>query len=88
MLDPIGIKVLQLYLVVIQQPSKKLMSRYGESPLVEESKGHDIPFGRRRLVLITRQPPLLDGRQWAEEATADEALQALRGNVGSAPWLH
>jgi len=64
------------------------MSRYDESPLVEESKGHDIPFRWRWLVLITRQPPLLDGGQRAKEATADETLQALRGNVGSAPWLH
>jgi len=74
MLDPIVIKVLQRHLVVLQQPSKELMSRYGKSPLVEEGKGHDIPFGRRRLVLITRQPPLLDGGQRAKEATADEAL--------------
>ena len=88
MLDPIGIKVLQLYLVVIQQPPKELMSRYGESPLVEQSKGHDISFGRQWLILITRQPLLLDDGQRVKEATADEALQALRGNVGSAPRLH
>jgi len=50
------------------------MSRYGESPLMEESKGHDIPFGRRWLVLITRQPPLLGDGQWAKEAMANEAL--------------
>ena len=87
-LEPIGIEVLQLHLVVLQQPPKELLSRYGESPLVEESKGHDVSFGRRWLVLITRQLPLLVGRQRAEEATADEALQALRGNVGSAPRLH
>jgi len=64
------------------------MSRYAESPLVEESKGHDISFGWRQLILITRQPPLLDGEQRVNAATVDEALQALRGNVGSAPWLH
>ena len=45
-LDPIGSKVLQLHLVVIQQPSKELVGRYGESPLMEVSEGHDIPFGR------------------------------------------
>jgi len=64
------------------------MSRYGESPLMEESKGHDISFGRRWLVLITRQSPLLNDVQRAKEATANEALQALRGDVRSAPWLH
>ena len=87
-LDPIGGKVLQLHLVVIQQPSKEPVGRYGESPLVEVSEGHDIPFGRRWLILIARQPPLLGGGQWVKEATANEALQVLRGNVGSAPWLH
>ena len=45
-LDPIRIKVLQVHLVVLQQPLKELMSEHGESPLVKESKGHDIPFGR------------------------------------------
>ena len=74
MLDPIGIKVLQLHLVVIQQPLKELMSRYTESSLMEESKGHDISFGRRWLVLIARQQPLPDGGQLAKEVTADEAL--------------
>ena len=88
MLDPIGIKMLQLHLVVIQQPPKKSMRRYGESPLMEDSKGHDIPFERRRLFLITRQqPPLSSGRR-AEEVAADEALQTPRGNAGSAPQLH
>ena len=80
--------MLQLHLVVVQQPPKELMSRYGESPLMEESKGHDISFGRRWLNLITRQQPLLKGRQRAKEAAVDEALQALRGDVGSTPRPH
>jgi len=87
-LDPIRIKVLQLHLVVLQQPLKELMSGHGESSLVEESKGHDIPFGRRWLILITRQLPLLNDGQRVKEATVDEALQALSGNAGSAPRLH
>ena len=88
MLDPIGSKVLQLHLIVIQQPLKELMSRYNESPLMEVSEGHDIPFERQWLVLITGQPPLLGDDQQAKEATANEALQALRGDAGSAPRLH
>ena len=67
---------------------KELVGRYGESPLMEVSKGHDIPFGWRQLVLIIGQPPLLGGDQRAKEATANEALQALNGYVRSAPWLH
>ena len=77
--------MLQLHLVVIQQPPKERVSKYGESPLMEVSEGHDIPFGRQRLVLITGQPPLLSRGQRAKEATANEALQALRGDAGFAP---
>ena len=88
MLNPIGIKMLQLHLVVIQQPLKKHMGRDDESPLMEESEGHNIPLGRQWLVLITRKQPLHEGGQRAKEAVVDEALQALRGNVGSTPWLH
>ena len=87
-LDPVGGKVLQLHLVVIQQPPKELGSRYGESPLMEVSEGHDIPFGWQQLVLVTRQPPLLGGGQRVKEATTNEALQALSGDARSAPRLH
>ena len=87
-LDPIRSKVLQLHLLVIQQPPKKLVGRGGETPLVKASEGHHVAFERRRLVLITGQPPLLGYGQRAKEATANEALQGLRGDVGFAPWLH
>ena len=66
--------MLQLYQVVIQQPPKEWVSRYGESPLMEVGERHDIPFERRWFVLITRQPPLLGGSQRAKEAMANEAL--------------
>ena len=45
-LDFVGIKVLQLHLVVMQQPPKELMGGGGESPLVEVSEGHDVAIGR------------------------------------------
>jgi len=73
-LDPIRGKVLQLHLTVVQQSLEKLMGGHGESPLVEVSERHDVPFGWLRLVLFTGQPPLLGGGQWAKEASADEAL--------------
>ena len=66
--------MLQLHLIIIQQSSKESMCGYGKSPLMEDSKGDDIPFGRRWLILLTRQQPLLDGRLWAEKATTDKAL--------------
>ena len=42
MLDSIGVKVVQLYLVVVQQPPNELVGGGGESPLVKVSEGHDI----------------------------------------------
>ena len=80
--------MLQLHLIIIQQPPKESMRGYGKSPLMEDGERHDIPFGRRRLILVTRQQPLLDGGQWMEKATADEALQTLWGDARSAPQLH
>ena len=55
---------------------------------MEVSEGHDVAVGRRRRVLITGQPPLLDGGPCAKETMANEALQALEGDIGAAPWLH
>jgi len=87
-LDPIGSKVLQLHLVVIQQPLKELVGGGGESSLMEVSEGHNIAFGRRRRVLIAGQPPLLGGSPRAKKAAVNEALQAQEGDIGSAPRLH
>ena len=84
-LDPVGGKVLQLHLIVVQQSPKKLMGGHGESPLEEVSERHNVPFRRLWLLLLTKQPPLLGGGQRAKEASADEALQALRGDVGFVP---
>ena len=88
MLDCIGIKVLQLYLVVVQQSLKELMGGGGKSSLMEVSEGHDIAIGRQRRVLITGQPPLLGGGPRAKKTMANEALQALEGDIRAAPWLH
>ena len=46
MLDPVGGKVLQFHLIVVQQSPEKWMGRHGESPLMEVSKRHDVPFRR------------------------------------------
>ena len=55
---------------------------------MEVSEGHDVAAGRRRRVLITGQPPLLDDDPRAKETTVNEALQELEGDIGVAPWLH
>ena len=64
------------------------MGGHGESPLMEVSKRHDVPFRRLWRLLLTRQSPLLGGSQRAKEASVDEALQVPKGDVGFVPWVH
>ena len=54
MLNPVGSKMLQLHLIVIQQPPKESMRGYRKSPLMEDGERNDIPFGRHRLTLVAR----------------------------------
>ena len=51
-LNTVGGKMLQLHLVIIQQPLKKSMRGYGKSPLMKDGKGHDVPFRRCWLILL------------------------------------
>ena len=60
----------------------------GESLLMEVSEGHDIAVGRRRRILIVGQPPFLGGSPRAKKTTANEAFQALDGDIRAAPRLH
>jgi len=80
--------VLQLHIVVIQQPLKELVGGSGESPLVEVSEGHNVALRQRWHVLIAGQPPLLGGGPRTEETAVDKALQALEGDIGAAPRFH
>ena len=71
----------------MQQPPKELVGWSDESPLVKVSEGHNVAIWRRRRVLISGQPSLLSGGPLAKEAAANEALQALEGDIGSTPQL-
>ena len=72
----------------MQQSPKKFLSGGGEPTLMKVSEGHDITVGWRRCVLVTGKPPLLGGGSRTEKTAADEALQALEGDIRAAPWLH
>jgi len=87
-LDPIRSEVLQLHIVVIQQPPKELVGGGGKSPLMKVGEGHNLAIEWRQCVLIVGQPTLLGGGPRAKKATANETLQALEGDIGSAPRLH
>ena len=55
-LDSIGIEVLQLDLVVVQQPPEKFVSRGSKPPLMEVRKQDDIVVGWRwHILLVTPQ---------------------------------
>ena len=55
---------------------------------MEARERDDVAIGRRRHVLLARQPPLLGGGPCAEKTTTDESLQALEGDIRMAPRLH
>jgi hypothetical protein len=46
MLDPIGIQMLQLNLVVVQQSPEESVGRNCESALVKGCEGHDVAIGQ------------------------------------------
>ena len=46
-LDPIGVQVLQLDLIVVQQTPEERVGRNHESALVEGHEGDDVAIGRR-----------------------------------------
>jgi len=54
MLNLVGSKMLQLHLIIIQQPPKESMRGYHKSLLMEDGERNDIPFGWRRLTLVAR----------------------------------
>ena len=58
-----------------------------EPTLVEVGERHHIAVGRRRQVLIGKQPLLGRGPR-VEKTAMDEALHALEGDVGTAPRIH
>ena len=88
MLDSIGIEVLQLDLVVVQQPLKKSMSRGSEPALMEVHERYHVAVGRRWHILLTNQQPLLGRGPCTKKSTTDEALRTLEGDVRAAPRIH
>ena len=68
MLNPIGIHMLQLNPIVVQQPSEESVGRSCEPTLVEGDEGDDLAVGRRRHILATRYDPLHRRGPCAEKA--------------------
>ena len=74
MLDPIGVQVLQLNLIVVQQTSEEWVGSNHESALMEGRKGDDVAVGRRRCILTAGHKPLRRIGPPTEKTMLDEAL--------------
>ena len=88
MLDRVGIQVLQLDLVMVQQPLEERVGRNHEPALMEGHEGHDVAVGRCRHLLTTGHEPLHRLSSPTEKTTLDEAIHARVGDVGAIPRLH
>jgi len=84
-MDPIGVQVLQLDLIVVQQTLEERVGRNHESVLVEGHEGDDIAIGRRQCILTVGHKPLHHIGPPMEETMLDKALQARMGNIGVVP---
>ena len=88
MLDPVGVQVLQLDLIVVQQTLEERVGRNRESALMEGREGDDVAIGRRQRILTAGHKPLRRIGPPVEKTTLDEALHVHIGNVGAMPRIH
>ena len=88
MLDPVGIEMLQLDLVVVQQPLKKFVGGGRESTFVKVGEQHHIVVGRLWQILLAGQQPLLSRGPCVEKTATNKAFHVLEGNVRVAPRIH
>ena len=82
MLDPVGVQVLQLDLIVVQQTSEEWVGRNHESTLMEEREGDDVAIGWCRHIIATGHEPLHHIGPPAKKTTLDEALHVHVGDIG------
>ena len=88
MLDLVGVQVLQLDLIVVQQTLEERVGRNRESMLVEGHEGDDVAVGRRRRILTIGHKPLRRIGPPMEKTTRDDSLHACMGNIRAVPRIH
>ena len=88
MLDPIGVQVLQLDPIVVQQTLEERVRRNRKSTLVEERKGNDIAVGWHRRILAARRKPLHHVGPPMENTMLDKAHQVCIGNIRAIPRIN
>ena len=72
MLDPIGVKVLQLDLIVVKQSLEERAGRNRQSVPVEGREGDDVAVERHRRILMAGHKPLRRIGPHVEKTTLDE----------------
>ena len=87
-LNPIGIRMLQLHLVVVQQPPEERMGGCREASLVDVHERDDVPRWRLRLRFAGGDDPLLRCGERAQESFGHKAIQASGGHVRALPERH
>ena len=88
MLDPIGVKVLQLDLIVVKQSLEERAGRNRQSVPVEGREGDDVAVERHRRILMAGHKPLYRIGPPMKKTTLDEAFHACMGNIGAVPLIH
>jgi hypothetical protein len=87
-LDPVGVQVLQLNVIVVQQPSEESVRGHRQAALVQGDKGNDIPILRHRLILVVRYKLLICSGPRTKEALPDKALHLRMSDIRMRPRLY
>jgi hypothetical protein len=85
MLNPIRIQMLQLNLIVMEEPQEEAMGGCRKLTIVEVRKRHHIAVGRRREVMAVGHYPLMRGGPCAKKTAIDDALHARVAAIRATP---
>jgi hypothetical protein len=88
MLDPVGIQMPQLDLVLIKEPEQEAMGGSYESMLMEVHERHHITIRRRREPLIAREDPFERVSPRGQEPTMDETQHVRITACRATPQIH
>ena len=83
-LDPVRVQVMQLDLIMAEEPDKERVQRKCVASLMEVSERDHIPKRRRRELLGTRKDPVVV----AQEPPLDEGVDPRLVHLGSIPVRH
>ena len=85
--DGVGVEVVELHAIVVRERPHESVYRQAEAALVKGHEAHDVAVAWPRLWLARRSDPLrpVGVGNRTENATVDERLERLHGDVGLIP---